>query len=590
MRWWLPGLVACTSQVERLPEPAGPLGQGLANPFPQSGQVVGGSLTLSDLPDPGFETPLPIETLSWRTGFSPAQVAVLRWPGIDGAVLPSPEDPDPAGASVFLVDLDAGTRLPCFAELDAAAEGEPALLVRPATALAVDSNVAVVVTTEVLPRPAAFVAEGEVTGVLLDRLEELGVPRADVAVAWSFPVGDGTAPLRSALEQVEVLGPPTLAEDEAGRDRTLTWRAYEGTFPVVDLVGEGGLLDVAADGSVRPRGEAEAELFVHVPASVADAAPGTVPVMVFGHGIFASPGIYLASSDDDNGVRALADELGAIVVATTWRGLTTLDLGVPLAASNDFGQFPRVPNLLVQAHVNVRTLIEGIRDGSFVQDSAFRGRDGQSLADPGRIVYYGISLGAIEGAVMLAGEPDLDAAAFHVGGAMWSTMLERSSNWRLLANGVEDEIPDPGERQVLYAVTQLWWDAVDPMSFALDLVDTPFLYQVAVGDEQVPNLTSTAFARATALPVAEPAPFATWDLDTVATPISGPARALVWFDPERELPPLENQPAPTTGAHTAPRLWDAARQQVVDYLDAADSQRIVHYCGDEPCTESNAAP
>ncbi|MEO0601910.1 MAG: hypothetical protein AAF211_10775 [Myxococcota bacterium] len=587
MRWLWLALAACTPKGE--PEPAGPLGDGLANPFPQSGQVVDGRLALTDLPTADADTPLPVASLSYRAGFSPGQVAVLRLPGLDGSRLPGPDAVDRDGASVLMIDLDRGVPLPCMAELDAAAETDPALLVRPLTALP-EAEIAVVVTTDVVARPAGFAVDGEVTGPLLDRLAELGIASENVAVAWSFPVRDGTAPLRSAIAQAEVLGPPSLVEDEAGRERTLTWRAFEGTFPVVDFVGEAGLLDVADDGTVRPQGEADAALFVHVPASVADADPGTVPVMVFGHGIFSSPTLYLAQTTDGDGVRALADELGAIVVATPWRGLTTSDLSVPLAAADDFGQFPRIPNLLVQAHVNVRTLIAGLREGSFARDAAFLGRDGQSLPDPERIRYYGISLGAIEGAVMLALDPGLDATAFHVGGGMWSTMLERSSNWSLLEAGLEQQIRDPGDRQVLYATTQLWWDPVDPIAYAETLATESFLYQLSIGDEQVPNVVSVALARALGLPVAEPAPFVAEGLEPVATPAAAPARALVWFDPEEPLPPQANRPAPTTGAHTAPRLWDGARRQVVDYLDPSDPERLVHYCGPDPCTASNATP
>ncbi|MEM6928103.1 MAG: hypothetical protein AAF602_14320 [Myxococcota bacterium] len=267
MRWLWLVLAACTPQEES--EPDGPLGDGLANPFPQSGQVVDGRMALVDLPTPDAETPLPVASLSYRAGFSPGQVAVLRLAGLDGDRLPGLDALDPEGASVLMIDLASGTRVPCMAELDAAAEADPALLVRPLTALP-ETEIAVVVTTDVVARPARFAVNGEVTRPLLDRLAELGVDPDDVAVAWSFPVQDGTAPLRSAIAQVDVLGPPSLLEDEAGRERTLTWRTFEGTFPVVDFVGDAGLLDVADDGTVRPRGEAEADLFVHVPAAVAD--------------------------------------------------------------------------------------------------------------------------------------------------------------------------------------------------------------------------------------------------------------------------------------------------------------------------------
>jgi len=583
--WW--ALFACTRTV---PEPHGPLGGGAANPFPQTGQLdERGHLALRDIPG-SFDTPLDLDSLSFRRGFSPAQVAVLRWPGLDGAALPTFEAPSAEGGDVRLIDLATGSGFPCFAELDATGGEDPALLVRPLTALPYDSDIAVVVTTDVMPRPDAFVADGEVTGPLLERLEQIGIDPDIIAVAWSFPVADGTAPLRSALDQSAVIGAPTLRVEAEPGERSLTYRAFTGTFPVLDFVGEGGRLDVADDGTVSVVGQTDAAMFVHVPESVADAEAASVPVLVFGHGIFASPESYLTSPDDGDGVRALADELGAIVVATTWRGLTTSDLAVALEASRDFGQFPRVPDLLVQGHANLWTLIEGIRRGGFTDDPAFEGSSGQSLPDPDRVAYYGISLGAIEGAVAWALDADLDAAALHVGGGMWSTMLERSSNWALLERGISDQIPDPADRQVLYAVTQLWWDAVDPMSYAEALGRRPFLLQISVGDEQVPNFTSLALARAAALPVAEPAPLASFGIELAPTPVPAPGRALVWFDPELGEPAPDNRPATVTGAHTAPRLWDAARRQVVAYLDGGEPGPIVHECGSEPCTAQNAAP
>lgn len=594
MRWWPWILAGCTGPF--VEEPAGPVGRGFGNPFPQSALVTeDGRLDLADhVPEPGGPTPLPFDQLGWRRGFSSAQVAWLGGFEVDATALPTVDAIDPASASVQMIDLATGESLPCFAELDAYAvenpTGEvPSLLIRPLTALPEGHEIAVVVTTGAMPRPTSFVADGETTGPLLEALADLGIDPDSIAIAWSFPVADGTAPLRSALSQVEVLGGPTLIADEGATDRSLTFAAWSGTFPVVSFTDD-GTLAIADDGTVTPIGEAAADLFVHVPSSVAEAPAGTVPLVVFGHGIFSSPELYLAQDDDGDGVRAFAEAAGVIVVATTWRGLTTVDLAVPLGASMDFGQFPRVPNLLLQAQVNQRTLIEGLRDGTLTDHPAFRGASGQALPDLDRIGYYGISLGAIEGAVLLATEAPLDATAFHVGGAMWSTMLERSSNWTILENGLLSQIESAADRQALYALTQLWWDPVDPMSYVADLRDAPFLFQVSVGDEQVPNLTSDAFARATGLPVIEPAPFVSEGLTSVSLPLDAPARGLVWFDPETNRPPPTNRPAPTTGAHTSPRQWFGARQQVVDYLAPGAEGTLVHHCGSTPCNASNATP
>src|SRR5688500_4378512 len=119
----------------------GLLGTGWANPFPNAELVGPDGLDLRDLPAVG-ETPLPVDRLAWRTGFSPAQTSVLRLEGISPDGLPSHLDIRPGEGTVRMVDLDDGTVLPCMAELDAHEDAlEPALLVRPLTALAVGHRV-----------------------------------------------------------------------------------------------------------------------------------------------------------------------------------------------------------------------------------------------------------------------------------------------------------------------------------------------------------------------------------------------------------------------------------------------------------------
>ncbi|HHO54555.1 MAG TPA: hypothetical protein ENK18_27700 [Deltaproteobacteria bacterium] len=583
-------VVACSGPEPGDPIGPGPLGLGLTNPFPNTSLLdAGGHLALSELPS-GGEAPIPIERLAWRTGFSPAQTAVLRLPGIDPGALPSFGAIEPGLGSVRLVDRTEGSYLPCMAELDAYPSGEdPALLIRPLTALPYGHDVAVVVLTDAVARPEGFHPEHSTVRPLIDELVALGIAEAEIAVAWSFPVADGTQPLRSALEQISVLGPPTFTEIREVDDDVapLTWRAAEGTFPVVDFLIDDRLLDLGPDGSVSPTGQADAYLYVHVPTSVSDAPAGSVPVLVFGHGIFGEPSNYLDDREDADGLLALADEGGFIVVATNWRGLTAVDRAVPLGIAGDFGRFPELTDLLVQGQANTRTLIEGIKDGSLIDDPVFRGESGQPLPDPDHVFYYGISLGGIEGAVMLAHDPPLDATALHVGGAMWSTMLERSSNWYAFELLLVPTVPSAGDRQLLYALTQLWWDAVDPMAYALQLQQTPLLLQESIGDEQVPNLTTEAFARAAGLPLLSPAPTTPWGLSLVEGPLPEGSRALVQFDPELPLPEPTNRPAETSGAHTTPRGWSGVRRQVIDHLSPGAPGQVVHHCGAQPCSASS---
>ena len=292
----------------------------------------------------------------------------------------------------------------------------------------------------------------------------------------------------------------------------------------------------------------------------------------------------MASSPAPSSTSTTRATATAIVVATNWRGLTTPDLVDTTLAAGDFARIHEVTDRLVQAHVNLRSLIAMVEAGHLLDHPGLAGRDGQVLFDPDRRYYYGISLGGIEGAVLWATDAPVDAAALHVGGAMWSTMLERSSNWPLFEGILVRVVDDPADRQLLYSLSQLYWDPVDPMSYTADLQRPerrPALLQIAIGDEQVPNFTSDALARSVGLPLLAPEVGVPEGLSSAAGPLT---RAYVQFDPGTDLPPATNRPAPVTDAHTTPRTWPGARHQVVRFLRDGV---IEHFCGDAPCTASN---
>ena len=169
---------------------------------------------------------------------------------------------------------------------------------------------------------------------------------------------------------------------------------------------------------------------------------------------------------------------------------------------------------------------------------------------------------------------------------MWSTMLERSSNWTLFEAPMVDSVPEPSDRQLLYSMSQLWWDFADPATFSSELVDLPMLYQYSIGDEQVPNLTTEALARSIDLPLLAPEAYVPWGIQT--TGALGPgSRALVQFDPEVPLPDPANRPGEESGAHNAPRVWPGTSAQTLDHLRVGQEGQVIHHCGDSVCSESN---
>ncbi|MCO4743335.1 MAG: hypothetical protein KC912_01015 [Proteobacteria bacterium] len=590
------------------PEPLdGMLDEGVFNPFPSMAHMDAGAVSLpaSAVPTAVDGTVLPVERLSYRTGFSPGQTSVIWLDAVDASTLPSWRAPTPGEGGVQLYDRTDERFLPVFAELDAheTAAERPGLLIRPLEALKDGHDIAVVVHTSAAERPAAFdlllerphdedLALSEAAHATLADLESAGLSSDDVAVAWSFPVGRAVAPLSTALDQVELDGEYSLdliREFDAGdRVGPFTLRNAEGSFRVQDFLVDDLVLDLQDDGSV-PASTAvtDASLWVHVPMSVRDADAGSVPVMIFGHGIFGEPANYLGTSDT-SAVLQLADELGVIAVGTTWRGLEADDRLEALEVAGDFGRIPQITDRLVQGHVNQRTLVELVRNGTLMDDAFFEGDSGQKLADTSTLVYYGISLGGIEGQVFMAQDPPVEAAVLHVPGGIWSTMLERSTQWPLFEILLDDAIESPHERQLLYAISQLFWDPVDPVSWTEELSTKTFLLQESIGDEQVPNMTTEALARSMELPILSPVVRLPYGLEESADLPAG-SSALVQFDTLNGEPLDINRPPSPLGNHAEARLLEGARLQAIEFLTPGQFGTVTHFCGSDPCTPENDA-
>ena len=567
----------------------GALGLGRQNPFP-SMELVGAdghlALEVGDLPVKEGGTAWDFAAFAARTGFSVVQPSVVRFPQEIDATSIGGQAAIGTDGSVRMIDLDSGDPVDCFAEIDAATDypsgTTTTLVVRPMRALTPGHRVAVVVTSAVtsggapldVPKPAGRYAE------LRDELAALG--ETDVVVAWDFPVASGTALLTNSLAATS--GTPaahTITRTwEAGGESEPPpglWRLAEGSFTTTELLIEGTHMELSADRVPTVQGERQAYLMVAIPDSVKDAAPGTVPILVFGHGIMSEPDDYLGKDDDPNGVISVANHLGAIVVATKWTGLTGADRLHAIEVADDFARFDEIPEMLAQGVSDTVALMHAVRDGELLDDPAFAG-----LGDPSHIYYYGISLGGIEGAVTMANQDVLDKGVLHVGGAAWATMLERSAQWPPFDVVMTRDFDDPWDRQVLYAASQMLWDPVDPASYAEKLAQGTWLWQESVGDEQVPNLTTELLMRSAGLPVALPSVNTPTDLATVALPTTG--AVMVQFDPEQPLPVAANRPGELTGAHSIPRLFPGAQEQTIHFLTTGE---IAQYCGETPCSASN---
>ncbi len=618
---------------------ATPTGADLLDPWPNAHLVADGPEGCRLQIDPawipvGDSRPMDASRWSYRDGFSPVGTMVWR-PGValDGGNLPPLSDPGACLAEdspVQLWDLDTGVRIPCFAELDAwplQEDRERALLIRPMAHMGFGVRVGVAITTsmrgvdgEPAPRPPGFgaVVSGDTDlpdpvrghyADLLSRLETLGTGADDLVLAWDFPTASRerlVAPLTAVVQDMraelpmdagfepEVVVTDLFDADEGDVIAPGLWREVRGSLRLTHyLWAESGDDDASdsdhdkgwfrvdsATGVPEARTVDDAFFTLVLPESIRDADPGTVPVVIFGHGIFASPGHYISAADDANSTIELCNRLAAICVGGEWRGLTTRDVADSVRVATDLGRFPLLTDKLVQGVSNQLALARAFRTAFIEQDYLQVG--GGSLVDPDRILYFGISLGGIEGATLLANSEVVDVGVLHVPGAMWATMLERSSHWADFEEFVLQTQPDPASRQLIYALSQLLWDPVDPANHAESLGDKSGLWQVSVGDEQVPNFTAEVLARTLDLPLVGEPVTEPWGLEVVAAPLGPGASGMTQFDSGHVRPPDDNRPAAVTGAHTQIRHTQEMQTQVAAFLMAGSEGTIMHPC-DGPC-------
>ncbi|MFT5586549.1 MAG: hypothetical protein ACI9VR_004148 [Cognaticolwellia sp.] len=513
------------------PEEQGLLGHGWVDTYPSRHLLdEQGHVDLDPAWLPSVDTPMPTDALRYRKGFSVAQTALLNHPGVNAAAMDQ----------VYLVDLTSGELHPSFAELDAM--DSDVLLIRPLRTLPVGHDIAVVIGSQALERPQAFqlVLDGERLSewqghyqtVLTGGAKALGVAESEIGLVWDFPVDDGSLHLRTLAENTHPTGSYTWLDEDTTNLPPGVFKQVTGTFEVDDWLVDDVRFELDADGVPQVQGTRQAHLFVHVPDSVRGKELGTVPVLIFGHGLLQSPEGFLADRDDTSQFVDLFNRMEVIVVATQWRGLCRDDLADVVWVANDMGRLPEVTDRLSQGVANTLALMELVQDGPLMDDPAFEG-----LADPEQLLYYGVSLGAILGAVTVAQTDRIDHAVLHVGGGAWSTTFPRSANWEDFEGLVEDGIPSSADRQLLYAMMQLYWDPVDSMSYVQDLGAHSVVLQMSVNDDEVTNMGTIMLADS-----------AGWSslggavegLPAVQAPTTGPV--IVSYDPELGDPDIGNQP------------------------------------------------
>jgi hypothetical protein len=504
---------------------------------------------------------------------------------------------------IWVMDYTTGDKVPLFAELDANAQpgvDVPGLIIRPQMPLKYNSRYVVAIRTGLKdsegqalqpPDPFRRLRDGLSTGSptleaergrieeVLTFLEKHGVARQDVVLAWDFHTasreavtGNLIGMLDQALAKLPADGPAfsnIKSEDfPPGTDPYLL-RKIQGEFEVPSFLESDDFdawLKLDAAGKPVLNGTRKFPFWITIPRCAAEAT-GPLPVLVFGHGLFALPEEEIEGEYNKH----MVEDLCMVEVAAQWRGLSGVDAAsVGNSVIMDLSTLPRITDQLQQSHVNFQALVKLVQ-GPLLKDPSLQVA-GKQVTDGKELYYLGISNGGIQGVAFSALNKEIQRFVFHVSAGWWSLMIQRSSNFQVFAVAMERIYPEVLDRLILVSLTQHLWDYTDPINFAPHVRLSPLpgrvqknvVMQESKDDDQVPNLATRAIARTIGLDALTPANEEVFGLEQKAGPLeSGYAQ---WNTDPPVKPPGTNvpaaKPAKADSAHDRPRYFASFRDQL----------------------------
>lgn len=551
-------------------------------------------------------------------GFSPGtQILALLGTGVDPANLPTydPERPElqlrslDANNPTVLLDTVTGARVLHLAEPDPRTldDTRRALIVRPLVRLVPQRRYIVALrdlrdrTGAVIPAPVGFrqIRDGQAGSDLqsltqryerqiFPLLDDAGIDRTDLQLAWDFTVGseenltrDMLAVRDDALQRFAADTPAVTITSIRMNTTEHIARRIEGTIRVplyTDQVDPPTRILRDADGIPTTVATVDVPFLALVPPSVL-AATTPARLVQYGHGFFGS-----RTEMETGYLMQLADDYGFVAIGCDWWGMSTPDLPVLV---DDIVNNPnialRFTDRVHQGMANFLALVAA--RFALAQQPALQ-RDGAPLFDPEAIYFIGISNGHVLGGTYLALSPDIERAVLGSGGADLSFIMIRSDAFGTFLDLIRGGFPDLLDQQKIVVMTQSNFDRVDPLTYAPHVIDDPYpgapagrriLMQTGVGDAAVPNLATELHARALGLALLTPSVTAVPLLDKAPSPTTNSALALYGFEVDPfpgvlAIPPMANE------VHEAARRLPAAQQQVSAFLQP--DGRIETFCSD----------
>ncbi len=437
-------------------------------------------------------------------------------------------------------------------------------------------------------------------------LEAQGVKRDGLTLAWDFVTdsneavhGDLLRMRDDALTQAGTMGPAfsdikvtTYVKVADGGTHEVDANIalqVEGSFEVpnylapLELPGfSGSQLNRDGAGKVQANGTRKSHFWVRIPYSALTGTPHGL--VIYGHGLLGS-GDQVRS--DFNG--KIANDHNLIFFAADLTGMAEDDQGPVIKILQDLGRFSSLADRLHQGMIEWVLLARGMRERlQTVPEVAAM----SIKVNRDELFYSGISQGGIFGGTFVALSPDIVRGHLGVPGSNYSTLLQRSTDFKSFFGVVSSVYPASADQLLALSAMQLLWDATDPVTHYRHLSVEPYpgnaahhvLLAPARGDNQVAPVTNEVLARS-GLDVALMEHYDDDRMPYGVTPTPYPytGSGIVLWHFGNPWPTPGNHPPMADQAgdpHEKPRRRDSHNEQMVHFFRTG---MIEDVCGGQSC-------
>jgi hypothetical protein len=334
-------------------------------------------------------------------------------------------------------------------------------------------------------------------------------------------------------------------------------------------------------------------LVILVPESLRGETSSSNPssVLVFGHGLFVSAQGYISPDGSmSDPVIDLVNQMKVVAVGTDWSGLCSNDLSIALTSITNISKVQTITDRLLQGALNVMTAARYIKkpDGLSTLEYLTTSHASEDIyINPDNVFYSGISLGGIMGTTFMSINPDIKTGVLHVPGGIWSIMLRRSADFSIVSGAFEAGLTGALDQQLAVSIIQSFFDFTDPIVWARYINNNPItplgtknaLWQEALWDSEVPNITTETIMRSIDVPLITPSVKSVYGLDEVSLPYTG-SGLMIWEDKDYGFNDNGNTPG-DDGSHKAIRPLQVWRDQTEHYLKS--DGEVLDYCNG-PCS------